>query len=190
MDLVTRTIPADHYTARADSPRRDVGLIVMHSAEAPERPKVAESIARYFQGPAAPQASAHFVVDDAEIIQCVRPQDVAWHAPGVNWRSLGIELAGYAFQTRDQWLDAWGQKMLPLAARLVAELCREYGISVRFVPADELNSPYSTATGITTHQQVSAAFPCGNDGHSDPGPNFPTEYFLELVQGELSRLSA
>lgn len=170
-------VQARSYTDHRDVAKPD--LIVLHSAESQERPNTAENIAAWFAGPTAPQASAHFVVDSDSIVQCVLLDHRAWHAPGVNDRSIGIELAGKASQTREQWLDAYGQKMLRLAAGLVADLCHVYGIPVRFVGHAGLPSGLP---GITTHVEVSLAFPVHSAGHWDPGPQFPVDWFLDQVR--------
>jgi N-acetyl-anhydromuramyl-L-alanine amidase AmpD len=65
---------------------RKIDLIVIHTMEMDEKGETAEQCARWFANPAA-QASAHYCVDADSIVQCVRDQDVAWHAPvGVTCR--------------------------------------------------------------------------------------------------------
>ena len=68
----------------------------------------AESVARWFSRPSA-QVSAHYCVDVDSIVQCVRERDIAWHARGGNAKSIGIELAGYARQTKAEWADAYSR---------------------------------------------------------------------------------
>ena len=151
--------------------------IVIHSMEAPEASTTAEAVARWFAGPNAPKASAHYCIDDDSIVQCVRDDDIGWHAPGLNSRSIGLEHAGYARQTTAQWLDAFSRRMLERSAKLCAVLCKRYNIPVRFVDGEAL-ARYEP--GITTHHAVSEEFE--QSDHWDPGPNFPMGFYLDLVK--------
>ena len=83
---------------------REIDVVVIHTMEIAERPDAAAICARWFATPAS-QVSAHFCVDAARVIQCVREKDVAWHARGGNAASVGVELAGFARQTAKQWDD-------------------------------------------------------------------------------------
>ena len=99
--------------------------------------------------------SAHYCVDADSIVQCVRDQDVAWHAPGANHDGIGIEHAGRAKQTGRDWSDAYSAAMLERSAALVADLCRKYSIPVTWLYAADLKAG---KRGITTHAAVSKAF--------------------------------
>ena len=95
--------------ARNSTPanRTTIDLLVIHTMEAPEKPDTAENVARWFAGSTAPQASAHYCIDDDSIVQCVHDKDVAWHAPGANHNGLGFEHAGFAAQAPKDWQDAY-----------------------------------------------------------------------------------
>lgn len=159
-------------------------LIVLHCMEAPEASTTAEWCAGYFAGSRgpAPQASAHYCVDDDSIICCVPPERVAWHAPGANHNGIGIEHAGYARQSRAQWLDDFSLRMLSLSAQLTAWLCRRFTIPLQFVVADHVKLG---GRGITTHAEVSKAF--GKSTHWDPGPHFPVGEYLRMVADAQTR---
>lgn len=154
---------------------RRIDYIVLHDMEAPEKGDTAENIARYF-ATTDTRASAHYNVDNNSIVQSVREQDIAYHAPP-NLHSIGIEHAGYARQTREEWLDAYGQDMLRLSAGLVAELVLKYNLPVQFLSPDDLRAG---KRGITTHHNVSRAF--GQSSHTDPGPNFPVGWYMDRVR--------
>lgn len=157
--------------------RTKVTLIVLHTMEAAEASTTAKRVADWFAGASAPRASAHYCVDDVSIIQCVKDEDVAWHAPGANRVGLGIEHAGYARQTPAEWGDPFSVRMLELSARLTASLCAKWGIPVEFCKAEQLRQG---SAGITTHYEVSQAFK--ESDHWDPGPNFPMAQYLDLVR--------
>jgi hypothetical protein len=94
----------------------------------------------WFQDPRA-NVSAHYVVSrKGKIAQCVRNEDIAWHAG--NWtynkKSIGIEHAGYA---RHRWTD----RMYHSSARLSAYLCRRFNI-----PVDHHILGHGSVPGVAT----------------------------------------
>lgn len=108
--------------------------------------------------------------------------DVAWHAgPGGNHHTVGIEHAGYARQTREEWLDEYSHAMLELSAQLTAQLCRRYELPVKLVKQAGLKRG---DRGITCHRWISLAFK--RSTHTDPGTKFPWDVYLEMVRAALS----
>jgi N-acetyl-anhydromuramyl-L-alanine amidase AmpD len=158
---------------------RQIDLIVIHTMEMDEKGETAEHCAQWFRNPAA-KVSAHYCVDADSIVQCVRDQDVGWHAPGANHDGIGIEHAGRAKQTGRDWSDAYSVAMLDRSAALVADLCRKYKIPITWLYAADLRAG---KRGITTHDAVSKAFKRGS--HWDPGTGFPVERYLALVRAKL-----
>lgn len=173
---VVKFLPARNY---ASASGRGMDLIVLHSAEAPEKPGKAWAVARWFAGQDAPKASAHYVVDSAEIVQCVPDGDIAWAAPGANRNGIHIELVGYARQLAEDWEDVYSASMLDLAGRLTAALCASYNIPPKLVDVAGL---LAGDRGVTTHAMVTAAFK--KSTHTDPGSSFPLTRFIQHV-GEL-----
>lgn len=176
---------AKHYTPVAGG-RKKIDLIVIHDMEYPENPEGAEWCAKFFtnplgrdkQGNVVPvKASAHYCVDNNSIVQCVKDGDVAWHAAGANHNGIGIEHAGYAKQSRAEWLDAYSTSELKLGAKLCAELCAKYGIPIQKVSAEQLKA--GGARGICGHADVTKAF---GGTHWDPGAGFPWDLYLEWVK--------
>lgn len=169
-------VESPHVT-RTDG--RPIDLVVVHTMEVAERRDAAEACARWFQSPAS-EVSAHYCVDADSVVQCVREQDVAWHARGGNARSIGIELAGYARQGAEDWSDPYSTALLARAAALTADICARYAIPVRWRRAAALRAG---RRGITGHADVSEAF--RRSDHWDPGPGFPVARFLRLVRQAL-----
>lgn len=155
---------------------RAIKWIVIHSMEAPESSNTAENVANYFKAGTV-KASAHYCVDNNSVVQCVLDKDVAYAAPGANSTGLHIELAGYARQSRAEWLDAYSQPMLRLAAKLTADKLREFGIPIQSIAAAGL---LAGLPGITRHVDVSNAFHLST--HTDPGVGFPMDVFLQFVR--------
>lgn len=156
---------------------RPIRCVVLHTTEAAETLRTAENVAAWFAGSSAPMASAHFCVDSDSVIQCVREEDTAFAAPGLNSDGIQIEMAGAASQTAADWSDAYSQAMLARTARLVAGLCRRHGLPVAFVDAAGL---LRGEKGVSTHAEVTKAY--RQSTHTDPGKGFDMEAFLEMVR--------
>jgi len=154
-----------------------IDVLVIHTMESPEKPDTAESVANWFAGSTAPQASAHYCIDENSVVQCVHDGDVAWHAPGANHNGLGFEHAGRAAQGAGEWDDEYSTKMLELSAELVAQKCEEYHIPVVWLQPADLRAG---KRGITGHVQVSDAFK--RSDHRDPGTSFPVQRYLASVR--------
>lgn len=179
-------VPA-RWHSLGERPGGSVKYLVIHSAETPERPNTARGVANYFQNPTRVKngktvdvkASAHYCVDSSQIIRCVDDEVEAWHVrtPGWNRKAIGIELAGRASQTREQWLDVYGMRMLPRAAWLAAWLCHRWGIPIQHVTGSALKT---TERGITGHADLTSEFRV--DTHTDPGTGFPWPGFIAMVQ--------
>jgi N-acetyl-anhydromuramyl-L-alanine amidase AmpD len=155
---------------------RDVDVVVVHTMEMDEKGDTAESCAHYFSQSSA-QVSAHYCVDSDSVVQCVKEDDVAWHAPGANHNGIGVEHAGRAAQTGRDWSDPYSTSMLALSAQLVGGICSRHKIPVVWLqPADLV----AGKRGITSHANVSKAFKRGS--HWDPGDAFPIERYLATVR--------
>jgi hypothetical protein len=174
-------IEAAHWSRNI--PARDrVDWIVLHSMETPESATRAEVCAANMAA-GHRKASAHYCVDCDSIVQCVKEDRIAWHAPGANNRGIGIEHAGKARQTADQWFDEFSKNMLLLSVNLAAGICKRWNIPPEIINARGLKRG---VRGITTHEAVSDAF--RKSTHTDPGSGFPLVWYAEKVKEAISLL--
>lgn len=155
-------------------------LIVVHTMETPESEGRAKQVAGWFAGKTAPQASAHYMVDDKQVVQSVSEFDTAWACDDwlLNQQSISIEHAGSASQSPEQWNDAYSQAELKLSAQLAAEIAKRYRIpAIKLTPADILVGK----AGFCGHADITAAKKIAG-GHTDPGTHFPWDTYLGLVK--------
>jgi hypothetical protein len=140
----------------------DVRKIVIHVAEGSYSGTIS-----WFENCAA-GASAHYVVSrKGGVAQCVRDEDIAWHAGwwDTNTHSIGIEHAGYI--DNPEWFT---RSMYHTSARLSAWCCKKYKI-----PIDRKH--------IISHSQVPG---CSGSGggvhcHTDPGPFWDWKMYMRLI---------
>jgi len=140
-----------------------VAFIVVHVAQGSYSGTI-----NWFQDRSA-NASAHYVISrKGRVAQCVRNEDIAWHAGW--WRtnrvSIGIEHEGYI--GNPNWFTA---SMYRSSARLSAYLCRRFNIPV-------------TRHQVIGHKQVPG---CSGSGggvgcHTDPGRYWDWNRYLHLVR--------
>jgi hypothetical protein len=151
-----------NYTNSNRETSYDVRKIVIHVAEGSYSGTIS-----WFENCAA-QASAHYVVSSkGRIAQCVRDEDIAWHAGwwDTNTHSIGIEHAGYI--DNPEWLT---RSMYHASARLSAWCCKKYKI-----PIDSKH--------IIGHYQVPGCSGSGGgvDCHTDPGPYWNWNKYMRLI---------
>lgn len=172
-------IQARHFKSLKGLPPRKTRLIVVHDMEAPEKATTAEAVARYF-ATTDTVASAHLCIDSDSIVQCVWDRDVAYAAPGANSDGIQFELAGYARQTREEWLDPYSRAVLELAARAGAQYCRKFSIPPVHLSNAEL---MAGARGLIGHRQASQVYK--KSDHMDPGDFFPWDVLIARVKAYL-----
>lgn len=154
--------------------------IVMHTMEAHELSTTAESTARYFANPGDGRTvSAHLCVDNDSVVQCVLEKDTAYTAGGNpgNPQGFNVEQAGFARQTRAEWLDDYSMSMFGMEAPILNEVALRNGIPFRYVNWQGLRAGQS---GFTTHNDCRLAW--GGTTHTDPGTAFPWDIFLPIVE--------
>jgi hypothetical protein len=159
--------------------RTSIDRIVFHTAEIQEQRDSAERVAAFFSNPST-KVSAHAVVDNNSLVECVLDKDVAFHAFGDNEVTLGLEMSGFARQTPAQWNDAYSKAMLERASQWAADKATKFNVPVRWLTEAQLRREEK---GFVTHDLVSKVF--GDDIRDDPGPHFPYQEFLALVKTKL-----
>lgn len=144
-----------NYTGSTRPSAHPVDLVVIHVAQ-----QTFTDTIGIFQNPAK-QVSAHYVVrsGDGFVAQCVRENNIAWHAG--NWdhntRSIGIEHEGWVDQP-----SFFTHSMYEQSARLTANICDRYGLA-------------KDRAHIIGHHEVP-----GSD-HTDPGVNWDWVRYIRLV---------
>lgn len=176
-------IQAKNYT-KGPNPLRPIRLIVIHTMENQEKPGTALGVAKWFAGPSAPKASAHLCCDAAQVVECVKPGDIAWTAPGANRDGYHVELAGRAAQSTDDWHDLYTWGMLRQVAHTLAPLCKAWDIPAYKLSVEQVQD--GVTEGFCGHVDVAHAF--HKSTHTDPGPNFPWAEFLTMVATEIEAL--
>ena len=159
-------------TLNRPAPEVPIDMVVMHDIEG-----TAGSALAWFQNPQA-HVSSHYVVDkDGRVWQMVRERNVAWHAgnSAINRRAVGIEMEGFAYRP-----GFYDDALYESAAALVRDITARHAIA-------------RDRTHIIGHFEVPnprqpGAFG-GSSGHTDPGPYWDWEKFLELVRNYAKMLS-
>jgi len=171
------------YTAGRTRPPQ---FVVMHYTAGPEGPSSAENGAHYDKI-RTDGTSCHYFVDSSGPALQEVPDGDRCHSAYYHGNEIGlhIELCGYG-QTREQWLDEASTATLKTAAWLVATLCARHGFPIRRLTTAEVraayyNKPENRPSGITDHGGVTAAFPEDHGDHTDVGPGFPWDVFMQWV---------
>lgn len=145
----------------------------------------ARNVGQFFANPNT-QASTTGVFSDTDSCGCVPYNVTAWHSgAGSPWNGAieGYEHVGFAAWSRDQWL-AHGP-MLDRSARHYAKRCQALGIPPRKINADQLARAIATRNpadgGICGHYDITLAAGVYG-GHTDPGPEFPWDHYIDLVR--------
>jgi hypothetical protein len=183
---------AAHYRVGRLMP---VQFAVVHSMESSEHSMMAEQ----WQAATATWdriSSVNFGVDDDSTRSCVHITDTAYHCASGNRNTVGVEHTGRAAQTSADWLDPFSKKMLTTqSAPLYAALSLVTGIPVRRASVDDYVLSRTSASfdvkrqgGLLGHIDVTLAaqrLGLPNEGHWDPGPNFPWTWFINEVASHL-----
>src|SRR6266545_1918845 len=151
-----------------------VRRIVIHGTVSPCVKGGARNVANFFHETHR-DASAHYVVDPGQIVQCLHERTIGFHAPP-NTGSIGIELGDPQKGSSARWKDADHEPMLHLAADLVREVAARWKVPLVRLSVADLKAGRH---GVCGHVNVSKAFHMTD--HIDPGTAFPWAHFMSLV---------
>lgn len=174
MDLAgVSFLPAYHLSGGIDP--RPAEIIVMHSMECPAEDRRVTNWVRSLATPQGSRYFAHYYTGPGVTYRVAELGRTVPHVGGGNrvrgrW-TLGVEQAGYARYSRQEWIDSGALNTAgPLVAALVAA---GHGANRWLTPA-ELAQP--GIRGVTSHNNMRVAF--GGTSHTDPGDNYPHELLL------------
>lgn len=158
-------------------------LLVLHSGECPLRGGYAQSLTNWANIPLSqggPEASWQWFVDPIAIVEMVPAVYAAWHASEANPMSEGMEQAGYARYTREEWLTPEGMKQLDNLAWLFAQRCKANGIPARWLTTEEVEAVTKHGNrevkGLCLHRQIDP------ETRTDPGNNYPYDELLQQIR--------
>lgn len=161
-------------------------LVVFHSMECPLQAGYTRSLTNWALTPLSaggPQASWHRGYGPDERVYFIPDELGAWHASEANPLSIGLEQAGYAAYTREQWLTPDGVRMLDGVAVDVAAICKRDGIPARWLTTAEvravLDGGNRTIKGFCFHRQVDP------ETRTDPGNGYPADVVLAKIKANL-----
>lgn len=164
-------------------------FVVVHYTAGSEGPASAENGAAYDKT-RPDKVSTHVFADANSVVRELPDGDRAYAAfYHGNEIGLHLEICGTA-QTRAQWLDEVSTATLQMAAKQAAEWCQQHDLEPRRLSVAETRAAwYNPASqrpgGIVGHVDITHAFPEDGGDHTDPGPEFPWDVFLGLVQREI-----
>lgn len=128
--------------------------------------------------------SSHYYADKVQIIQSLDTDWMAWHVgsrPG-NTKGISYEITGWNGFSRERWLKDvnWEAVTTQIAKDVIA-----HRIDVQELTISQIKG--GLLTGIITHDQARQAW--GGSDHTDPGPNFPMDHLLRLVQAKVAAMT-
>lgn len=125
--------------------------------------------------------SSHYYVDDNSIVQSLDTRYKAWHSGSGtgNTYAISYEITGTNGKSREWWLKnvEWD-----LLANQIATDMKLWGIDNKHLSISEMRDGKST--GIVTHDDMRRAW--GGTTHTDPGPNFPMDHLVKMVDKYLN----
>lgn len=168
-------IQASHFQP---ANRDQVDWIVVHTMEIQRTGSAALDCARDF-ATTTDARSAHYCIDSGTIIHCVQEKDIAYAAPP-NAPGMHLEHAGFASLSAEEWQDDYSTAMLRLSAQLAASIALRFAVPVVWLSSQDL---LDGKRGLTSHANISDAY--HRSTHQDPGPNFPHDDYVRMVQAAI-----
>lgn len=120
-------------------------------------------------------ASSHAGCDNEKTVTYVDPEYASWTLLNGNRRSVNMEICGWARWTREEWLGPQRGRLVQ-AANWARQMCDRFGIPKRYIGSDGVAKGEA---GIIGHVDYTRG--TGDGTHWDPGPGFPWDVFISLV---------
>lgn len=121
--------------------------------------------------------SSHAGCDNVKTKTYVDPAYASWTLLNGNSRSVNMEICGWARWTREEWLGPQMGRLVQ-AANWARQMCDRFGIPKRYIGAAGVARGEA---GIIGHVDYTNGAKDGD--HWDPGPGFPWDVFMQLVNG-------
>jgi len=168
-------VPAANGPINGPVDNRVADIVVMHSMECPPDNGHVTNWVKSLSSSTGREFYAHYYVGPSVVYRVAPLGRTVWHCGNGNqvgglW-TLGIEQAGYAAQTRQQWIDCG---VVGYTKQLLEALLAAGHGSRRWLTVDDLKTP--GVRGVTSHNNIGQAF--GGSDHTDPGPEYPHDLLL------------
>lgn len=121
--------------------------------------------------------SSHAGCDNNKTKTYIDPQYASWTLLNGNRKSVNMEICGWARWTRAEWLGPQRGRLVQ-AANWARQMCDRFGIPKRHIGAEGVAR---NEAGIIGHVDYTNGARDGS--HWDPGPGFPWDVFITLVNG-------
>lgn len=155
---------------------KKVNMVLIHDTEGRYQPSIDWLCSTR---PANQQSSAHYIFrsSDGHLTQMVREDKTAWHSGNwdINQRSVGIEHEGFVKEPEKWYTDV----MLRASAKLCAAICQRYSIPIdrdHIIGHSEVPNPNNPGKKG------------GSSGHTDPGPGWPWDKYMQMVREETGQV--
>ncbi len=165
---------------------RPVQFVTLHYTAGSEGPTSAEAGVAYDKV-RTDGTSAHYYTDSQGLALQEVPDGDRAHTALYHGNQIGIhiEICGTR-QTRAQWLDPVSLATLQTTAALVRDLCLRHGLPMVRLSTAQTRAAWYAASGsrpkgINDHNACTLAFPEDGGSHTDVGPEFPWDVFMQLV---------
>lgn len=158
-------------------------LGIVHVNVGPEREGAADSLYRFIQGQTG---GYHEIVDNKKVIVCAGDREMVAGAKGGRANRDGKHycVIGMPGQTTAEWGDSYSAAAVVLLSVRMADDAKQYGWQVRRLRPAEVAT--AGVKGLCGHKDVTDAFNVAG-GHWDPGPNFPWQRLVDLINQQLNQ---
>lgn len=167
-------------------------LLLSHSAETPDKPGIAASLARgWWQNPAN-QTSVHNMTDRSQSVQIYEYPFQTWGCGNGNAYTFQFEHAGYARWSKAEWRTPTMMQVIRNSAQAQAWVWHTYAMKQKgityypeWLSLTEIAA--GSKSGLLTHNDARLVWK--GTTHTDPGPNFPYIELRNMIHEELDILT-